>query len=312
MHSTNLLTRVFYAVKPIIPRWLQLFARQKLAKRILSIHADVWPINNRASKLPQDWEGWPDSRQFAFILSHDVETGKGCNSVLRLIEIEKAFGFRSSFSFVPERYDTPIELIHLIKSEGFEVAVHGLKHDGKLFSSKKMFLERAKRINFYINKWGSKGFYSPSMHHNLEYIHDLDILYDQSTFDTDPFEPQPIGVDTIFPFIVENKDSRRRYIELPYTLPQDHTVFIMLKNVDIGYWQKKLDWIAEKGGMALLKTHPDYMDFNSENLRNHYPVEQYIKFLEYVKKKYGGMIWHALPLDVARFWDCRYGPVDNS
>ena len=39
----------------------------------------------------------------------------------------------------------------------------------------------------------------PSMHHNLEWIKDLDIEYDASTFDTDPFEPQADGVGTIFP-----------------------------------------------------------------------------------------------------------------
>jgi hypothetical protein len=27
----------------------------------------------------------------------------------------------------------------------------------------------------------------------------------------------------------------------------------------ISIWKKKLDWIVEKGGMALLITHPDYM-----------------------------------------------------
>ena len=31
---------------------------------------------------------------------------------------------------------------------GFEVGVHGLNHDGKLFFSRKIFNERAKRINF--------------------------------------------------------------------------------------------------------------------------------------------------------------------
>jgi len=34
------------------------------------------------------------------------------------------------------------------------------------------------------------GFSLPSMHHNLEWIGELDIEYDASTFDTDPFEPQ--------------------------------------------------------------------------------------------------------------------------
>lgn len=45
----------------------------------------------------------------------------------------------------------------------------------------------------------------PAVHHNLEWIGELDIEYDLSTFDTDPFMPQPDGVGTIFPFLVERK-----------------------------------------------------------------------------------------------------------
>ena len=37
---------------------------------------------------------------------------------------------------------------------------------------------------------------------NLDWLHDLDVQYDASTFDTDPFEPQPDGRHTMFPFRV--------------------------------------------------------------------------------------------------------------
>ena len=45
------------------------------------------------------------------------------------------------------------------------------------------------------------------MYHNLDWIHDLDIYYDASTFDTDPFEPQPDGFKTIYPFTVKNDST---------------------------------------------------------------------------------------------------------
>jgi hypothetical protein len=48
----------------------------------------------------------------------------------------------------------------------------------------------------------------------------------------------------------------RGYVELPYTLPQDFTLFTVMREKDIDIWKKKLDWIVEKGGMALLITHP--------------------------------------------------------
>ena len=122
---------------------------------------------------------------------------------------------------------------------GFEVGVHGLKHDGKLFVSKKAFARQAVRINHYLKAWDSVGFVSPSMHHNLDWMHELNIAYDTSTFDTDPFEPQPDGVGTIFPFAVPGNNGHAGYIELPYTLPQDFTLFVLMKERNIDIWKKK-------------------------------------------------------------------------
>jgi hypothetical protein len=99
------------------------------------------------------------------------------------------------------------------------------------------------------------------MLHNLEWLQELEIRYDASTFDTDPFEPQPDGAKTIFPFWVP-RESGGGYVELPYTLAQDSTVFLVLKERTIDLWKKKLDWLVERGGMVLLGAHPDYMSFN--------------------------------------------------
>ncbi len=141
------------------------------------------------------------------------------------------------------------------------------------------------------------------MHHNLEWIHDLNIEYDASTFDTDPFEPQPDGVATIFPFLVRGNSDQRAYVELPYTLPQDFTLFVLMKEKDIEIWKRKLDWIVTCGGMALLNTHPDYMNFDGKKGgMDEYPVGHYVEFLEYIKRKYEGIYWHILPREIARFW----------
>jgi len=76
--------------------------------------------------------------------------------------------------------------------------VHDLKHDGKLYESQQGFLKGAKKINEYLKAWNAADSVR-SLHHNLEWIHNLDIEYDASTFDFDPFEPQPDGMNTIFP-----------------------------------------------------------------------------------------------------------------
>ena len=142
------------------------------------------------------------------------------------------------------------------------------------------------------------------MQHNLEWILDLDILYDASTFDTDPFEPQSNGMRTIFPFWFGTKGrDGRGFVELPYTLPQDFTLCILLREVNIDVWKRKLDWIAEHGGMALINTHPDYMCLNNRNPGlEEYPVRYYIDFLEYAARRYGGQYWHVLPKEMAAYW----------
>lgn len=262
---------------------------------------------------------------------HDVDTEKGHEKCLELAQIDEKMGFRSSFNFVPERYNVSSEVRRILVEKGFEVGVHGLKHDGKLFSSRRRFQEQAVRINHYLKDWESVGFVSPSMHRNLDWIHDLNVEYDASTFDTDPFEPQPEGLGSIFPFWVPatrnplpefgcseagtparpagGRNSkpetvlRNGFIELPYTLPQDHTLFVLMQERDISIWKNKLDWIAEKGGMALVITHPDYMNFEGKRGSvGEYSVLYYEEFLAYVKNRYGKEFWIALPKEVAEFW----------
>jgi len=297
-----LIKKVFYLFKPIIPRRAQLFLRRSLVKRQLKKYKDVWPIFPGSHIKPNNWPGWPDSKSFALVLTHDVELRGGHNKCRRLLEIEKELGFKSSFNFVPERYQVDKELREFIISEDFEVGVHGLKHDGKLFRDKKVFSKRAKMINHYLKEWSSVGFRAPAMHHNLDWIGDLEIEYDLSTFDTDPFEPQPDGVGTIFPFWVEGKYEKPGYVELPYTLVQDFTLFILMKEESPAIWLDKLDWISKNGGMVLINVHPDYLNFENKRKLEQFPVSYYSDFLKFVKENYNGKYWNALPGEVAKYY----------
>ena len=207
------MTRLFYFLKPIIPRKIQLYLRRFLGKMQLKRYKNIWPILPGSQEKPNNWSGWPEGKEFAFVLTHDVEWREGHDKCKQLLEIEKELGFKSSFNIVPERYKVDKKLRDFIVNEGFEIGVHGLKHDGKLFRSKNFFSERAIKINQYLKEWNAVGFRAPSMHHNLEWITELDIEYDLSTFDTDPFEPQSDGVGTIFPFWIEGKNGRPGYAE---------------------------------------------------------------------------------------------------
>lgn len=300
-----MLKKIFYIIKPLIPRKLQLQLRRKLIFSKLPSYKDIWPILKGSEKKPDYFVGWPEGKQFTLVLTHDVEHKRGYDRVIKLMEIEKELGFVSSFNFVPERdYKVEKEILQTLRENGFDYGVHGLYHDGKLFSSESEFLRRASKINFYLKDWNTKGFRAPAMHHNLDWIGALNIEYDMSTFDTDPFEPQPDGVGTIFPFWVENKrHPEGGYIELPYTLPQDFTPYVLMKETTPKIWIDKLDWIAEHNGMALVNVHPDYIDFeNSVKNFEEFNLNIYTDFLEYVKTKYKGKYWNPLPAEVAAFW----------
>ncbi|MBN2312529.1 MAG: polysaccharide deacetylase family protein [Sedimentisphaerales bacterium] len=294
--------KLYYAIKPLIPRQIQLKLRRLMIRSMLPSCKDVWPICQKAGNAPEGWAGWPEGKQFAVVLTHDVDTARGHEKCSRLVQIEEELDFRSALYFVPERYSVSADLRHDLTSRGFEIGVHGLNHDGKLYESKEEFQRRAARINRYLEQWQCSGFRSPAMHHNLDWLGLLDIEYDASTFDTDPFEPQPGGMQTIFPFWVPRKEGTDGYIELPYTMPQDSTLFVLMREEGIDIWRKKLNWIAKYGGMALLITHPDYMDFEGRSERETYPVEHYIELLRYIKERYEGQYWHALPREVAGFW----------
>jgi len=296
--------RIFYFLKPFIPRALQLFLRRRLVAWKRPFCVERWPIDESVVREPLGWRGWPDGKRFALVLTHDVESIRGLRKCRDLVRLEERHGFRSSFHFVAEDYQVEDNLRAELLSRGFEIALHGLSHNCSLFRSRKHFTKQLPRINFYMKDWGCVGFRSPSTHRNLEWLREIDpLLYDGSTFDTDPFEPQPEGVRTIFPFMVSGTGAQKGYVELPYTLPQDFTLFILMQENGPDMWKQKLDWIVNHGGMALLLSHPDYMCFGGQKRhREGYPSQFYEEFLAYVKENYKGRYWHALPREVAEFY----------
>ena len=300
------LLRLYYLLKPFIPRSLQIELRRARIRKQREANQHIWPIDPASATPPSGWNGWPDGKKFAVVLTHDVETQLGHAKSINLMRLEKERGFCSSFNFVPERYMVDPMVRHELEVNGFEVGVHGLNHDGNLYASREEFLQRAQKINRYLQEWNVTGFRSPAMHHNLDWLRDLNILYDASTFDTDPFEPQPDPARTIFPFIVEDEGSRKGYVEFPYTLAQDFTLFVIMQERDDRIWRKKLDWIVENGGMALLNVHPDYMYFGTGKTPfDQFPANLYSRFLDYIRIHYKDQYWHGLPRELAAFWRSR-------
>jgi peptidoglycan/xylan/chitin deacetylase (PgdA/CDA1 family) len=298
--------RCYYQLKPLLPRQLCYFLRRLQSSSAQGGFQLGWPIEERYPRFL--WEVarqllvilgrqslpfthfWPEGRQYAFVLTHDVETKEGQAFAQAVADLDESHGFCSCFNFVPERYPLDHGLIEDLRERGFEVGVHGLKHDGKLFNSRAEFMRRAERINAYLRDLDAVGFRSPLMMRNPEWLQALQIEYDLSFFDTDPFQPMPGGVMSIWPFFVGC------FVELPYTLPQDCDVTIVLGEVTPRLWLEKVDFVAKYYGMVLLNTHPDY-------LAKTMCWNVYAEFLKAMKRRDG--YWHALPRDVARWWRAR-------
>ena len=236
---------------------------------------------------------WPESAKYAFVLTHDVETSEGMQHIARIADAEEELGFRSSWNLVPYKYKIDAGLVSDLQSRGFEIGIHGYNHDGQLYSSKRVFKKRASAINQAIDKYQAVGFRSPMVHRNLNWLQDLNIEYDSSCFDIDPFQASPGGVGMIWPFVAG------KFIELPYTMPQDHTLFVKLGERTGKIWMDKLNYIRKHQGMAMMLTHPDY-------LTGHRETEIYVNFLEHVRDI--GDYWHATPKAVSHWWRRRDKP----
>lgn len=303
--------KIYYALKPFIPQSLRLVIRGWWSRRLRENVGKIWPVLEGSERHPENWPGWPGGKKFAFVLTHDVEGQLGLDNCRQLMELEKEAGFYSSFNFIPEgEYMVSCEFREELQANGFEVGVHDLQHDGRLYRSREEFSKKAGLINGYLKDWGAVGFRSGFMLHKLDWLHDLNIRYDASTFDTDPFEPQPEGRHTIFPFWVSSLDSDSSeaskstgYVELPYTLPQDSTLYLILREKTPEIWMRKLDWVAKHGGMALVNIHPDYINFNGGNdSRATFPASHVRELLDYVSTKYAREYWNPLPKDLAAWF----------
>jgi len=301
-HFEASLRNIFYKVKPLVPRHIQVRLRRKylIFQKIKAFPS--WPVdlhlyNTYQNAIKEIFKStglveipfinfWPNSKKFAVVLAHGVETSNGQKNIWKVKEIEEELNFRSVWNFVPERYKLDEELIQELKNNGFEIGIHGLKHDGKLFKNKKVFFKRVSKINYYLNKYNCLGFASPSTLRDISYMQNLAIKYDSSFFDSDIFEPQAGGCLSFHPFFIG------KFIELPFTMPQDYTLFHLLGEKDDKIWENKMKIIKKFKGMVLLNTHPDYLI--KDNILNIYK-----EFLIRIKEE--DYYWHALPRDIAEY-----------
>jgi hypothetical protein len=300
--SLNALARrAYYTVRPLVHRRVQIAARRALSRAQARAPFPRWPVEpslhgicDAVLQCAADAAGqaipylapWPAGRDWALVLTHDVETARGRDAIERVRAVEAAAGVRSSWNLVPERYVVDDRLVEQLVAAGCEVGVHGLRHDGRDLQSLATLCRRLPEMRRWASRWGAVGFRAPATHRVWEWMPTLGFEYDSSYPDTDPFEPIPGGCCWWLPFFNEGM------VELPITLPQDHTLFVILRRDDM-IWHEKIEVLRREGGMALLITHPDYLVDDA-------PLKAYERLLRaYCDDP---AVWTALPREVSDWW----------
>ncbi len=290
--------RIYYHLRRWIPRELRQRMQQS-RNRALPV-GDAWYrqhdfLMRWQQALDKDLQSasaplihlWPDGFNHSAIVTHDIETREGVTRVDRLASLEEQYGIRSAWYFVPANYKIDAGLLDDLRARGHEVGVHGYKHDGQLFSSKHRFQQRVVKINAVGRDWQAAGYRSPMMHRQLSWMQSLEFDYDASCFDIDPFQAMPGGVGGVWPFIVG------RLVELPCTLPQDHTLFVTLQQQSTDVWRDKLELIRQLRGMAMCLVHPDYL-----STPKHWDLYRELLALLHSADD----AWHCLPHQAATWW----------
>ncbi len=210
------------------------------------------------------------------------------------MDLNDSFGIKTSFQIVPEkRYSVSESMLQLIRGRGFEINVHDLNHDGRLFADREEFLRRVRLINQYGQRFGASGFRSAVMYRNVDWFDALEFSYDMSIPNVAHLDPQKGGCCTVFPFAVGEM------VELPLTTIQDYSLFHILNDYSTRLWKDQISRIREKHGLISVIVHPDYIIEKSAR-------RVYAELLEFVcELRSQGETWIALPGEVASWWRLR-------
>jgi hypothetical protein len=300
----------YYALRPLIPTTLRRSLQRLYMRGWKRVAFPRWPIDDTVDtiverllllclrsqgveRVPFIWF-WPDAAPSCAIVTHDIETSEGLDRCGWLMDMDEKVGIRSSFQVVPEdRYSVSTAFLETLRRRGFEVNVHDLNHDGRLFSSREEFFRRVKKINAYARAFGARGFRSGSLYRRADWYDALEVAYDMSIPNAGHLEIQRGGCCTVMPYFIGN------VIELPLTTTQDYTLFHILSDFSNDVWKNQIESIISRHGLVSLIVHPDYQTDD----RAH---RAYLTLLDQLSRlREAGRCWLALPGDVERWWRAR-------
>jgi hypothetical protein len=296
---------LFYRLKPLISRVGQLAARRILIRLQGAPEFPRWPLDRSVDSLLKFYARclcvaaggrelafrwfWPQGYRSAVILTHDIESAAGLRSAIEVADLEEDRGLRSSFNVVADGYPIDHGILRELTRRGFEIGVHGIHHDRSMFASREGFEAQQPALRAAVERFGAAGFRSPATHRVYEWLAELPVDYDATMPHSDPYEPIPGGCCSLWPFF------NGAVVELPYTMPQDHTLFTLLRHRTIDVWRRQLEAIHAAHGLTQCVSHPDPGYLGDADKR-----ALYCELLDLIRETPG--TWTPLPRDVARWW----------
>ena len=308
--GSPVLRKAYYLVRPLLPVSVRKHLQKMQLRDWKEIPFPNWPVDRTVERIleklltlllhaqstnqiPFIWF-WPNGSPSCAIMTHDVETAAGRDFCPELMDLDDACGVKSSFQVIPQnRYPVTSSFLDRIRSRGFEINVHDLNHDGHLFRTRELFLQRAERINRYGREYGASGFRSGALYHNLDWYEALNFSYDMSVPSVGHLEAQRGGCCSVMPFFVGN------ILELPVTTTQDYSLFHVLNQYSIDLWKRQVTQITESHGLASFIVHPDYV----MEARARATYKSLLAYLAALRSE--GKIWIARPGEVNRWWRAR-------
>jgi hypothetical protein len=301
------LAKLYYFLRPILPVGLRRHLQKLYLRGWDRLPFPRWPVDcsvdnilaqllllslksSGVERIPLVWF-WPEGASSCAIMTHDVETDLGRNFCATLMDIDDSFGIKASFQVIPEqRYEVSREFLDSIRKRHFELVVHDLNHDGRLYRDREQFLKRVAKINLYREEYGAQGFRSAVLYRKQLWYDALKFSYDMSVPNVAHLDPQRGGCCTVMPYFVGD------ILELPVTTTQDFTLFYILNDYSINLWKRQTGLIMKNHGLISFVVHPDYIVRSRE--RGIY--ERLLDHLVCLRKEQG--IWITTPGEVNRWW----------
>ena len=303
----SLIASLYYFLRPVLPVYIRRHLQRFRLRDWKAIAFPRWPVDcsvdnlfellllaglraSGARRIPFIWF-WPDGKSSCAMMTHDVEARPGYEFCSSLMDIDDSRDIKSSFQVVPEkRYQVTESFLELVRSRGFEVAVHDLDHDGRLYSERDEFLRRAKAINEYGARFKAAGFRAGVLYRNQVWFDALEFEYEMSVPNVARLDPQRGGCCTVMPYFIGN------LLELPVTMVQDYTLFHILNSYSPDLWKRQAELIMTKHGMMSFIVHPDYVIPRKARMA----YESLLDYLAELRQERD--VWIALPREVNQWW----------